>query len=196
MTRSYLFAYYTLDSQVSLSSCTSIKTGLCFLSEFLFYYYSDLHYEKFKKNREKIKTNQKQYTLEIRKILRTTSLGSNFTGSYKKKQNRCEDVYRCEVQVMRLNYFSKFFSLFFLIRTKVLVLVKNLRISSEQRQTCCLTEHKNKVSRLAIFKIMTEYHNRACRLVQLSHFNQTKLFNDYISFVCLLYIGHSSFTSL
>ena len=28
MTTSYLFAYYTLDSQVSLSSNTSIKTGL------------------------------------------------------------------------------------------------------------------------------------------------------------------------
>ena len=31
MTTSYLFAYYTLDSQVSLSSCYSIKTGF-FLS--------------------------------------------------------------------------------------------------------------------------------------------------------------------
>ena len=28
MTTSYLFAYYTSDSQVSLSSCMSIKTGL------------------------------------------------------------------------------------------------------------------------------------------------------------------------
>ena len=37
------------------------------------------------------------------KILRTASLGSNFTGSYKKK------VYRCEVQEMRLNYFFEFF---------------------------------------------------------------------------------------
>ena len=30
MTTSYLFAYCTLDSQVSLSSCMSIKTGLFF----------------------------------------------------------------------------------------------------------------------------------------------------------------------
>ena len=28
MTTSYLFAYYTLDSQVSLSTCMIIKTGL------------------------------------------------------------------------------------------------------------------------------------------------------------------------
>ena len=34
---------------------------------------------------EKIRTNQGQYTLKIIKILRKTSLGSNFTGSYKKK---------------------------------------------------------------------------------------------------------------
>ena len=36
----------------------------------------------------------------MRKILRTASLGSNFTGSNKKT------VYKCEVQKMRLNYFS------------------------------------------------------------------------------------------
>ena len=40
----------------------------------------------------------------IRKILRAASLGSNFTGSYKKA------MYRCEVQE---TVFSKFFSLFF-----------------------------------------------------------------------------------
>ena len=34
MTTSYLFAYYTLDSQVSLSSCMSIKTGLFFFLSF------------------------------------------------------------------------------------------------------------------------------------------------------------------
>ena len=34
MTTSYLFAYYTLDSQVSLSSCMSIKTGLFFFLTF------------------------------------------------------------------------------------------------------------------------------------------------------------------
>ena len=34
MTRLYLFAYYTLDSQVSLSSWMSIKTGLFFFLTF------------------------------------------------------------------------------------------------------------------------------------------------------------------
>ena len=34
MTTSYLFAYYTLDSQVSLSSSMSIKTGLFFFLTF------------------------------------------------------------------------------------------------------------------------------------------------------------------
>ena len=33
------------------------------------------------------------------------------------------------------------------IRTKALILAKNLRTSSEQSQACCPTEHKNKVSR-------------------------------------------------
>ena len=124
------------------------------------------------------------------KILRTASLGSNFTGSYKKK------VYRCEVQEMRLNYFFEFFFYSFFIITKDLALVKYLRVSQELSQVCCLTEHKNKASRLAISKIMTEHQNRASRLVQLSHFNITKLFSDHIIFVCLLYIGHSSFTFL
>ena len=34
MTTPYLFAYYTLDSQVSLSSSMSIKTGLFFFLSF------------------------------------------------------------------------------------------------------------------------------------------------------------------
>ena len=34
MITSYLFAYYTLDSQVSLSSCMSINTGLFFFLTF------------------------------------------------------------------------------------------------------------------------------------------------------------------
>ena len=66
MTTSYLFAYYTLDSQVSLSSCMSIKTGL-FSFWFLLYHYSDfwyykslLYYVKFKKksgeNKNKLRT--------------------------------------------------------------------------------------------------------------------------------------------
>ena len=36
----------------------------------------------------------------------------------------------------------------------------------------------------------------ACRLVLVSHFNITKLFNDHILFLCLVYIGESSFAFL
>ena len=36
-----------------------------------------------------------------------------------------------------------------------MVLVKNLRTSSEQSQACCPTEHKNKASRLEISEIIT-----------------------------------------
>ena len=39
------------------------------------------------------------------------------------------------------------------IRTKALILVKKLGTSYEQSQVCCTIEHKNRVSRLAIFKI-------------------------------------------
>ena len=38
---------------------------------------------------------------------------------------------------------------------------KELRISYEQSQACCPAEHKNKVSKLAISKVMTEHQNRA-----------------------------------
>ena len=41
--------------------------------------------ENLLKNKETIRTNLEQYTLEIMKILRTLNLGSTFTGSYKKK---------------------------------------------------------------------------------------------------------------
>ena len=40
--------------------------------------------ENFKKSGEN-KTKKEQYTLKIMKILRTTSLGYSFTGSYKKR---------------------------------------------------------------------------------------------------------------
>ena len=36
-------------------------------------------------NLEKVRTNSEQYTLKIMRILKTASLASNFTGSYKKK---------------------------------------------------------------------------------------------------------------
>ena len=86
MTTSYLFAYYTLDSQVSLSSCMSIKTGLFFFLTFccIITPISGIidHYCIM----ENLTTNSEQYTLKIMKILRTASLGSNFTGSYKRKE--------------------------------------------------------------------------------------------------------------
>ena len=89
MTISYLFAYYTLDSQVSLSSCMSIKTGL---SDFLLYHYSNfwyyrslLYYGKFKKKLEEAKNKLRKCTLKIMKILRVASLGASFTSSYRKK---------------------------------------------------------------------------------------------------------------
>ena len=45
MTASYLFAYYTLDRQVSLSFSMNIKTGGVF-SNFLLYHYSNFWYYK------------------------------------------------------------------------------------------------------------------------------------------------------
>ena len=47
------------------------------------------------------------------------------------------------------------------IRTKALVLAKNLRTNQEQSQACCPAEHKNKVSKFAISKIIrAEHQNR------------------------------------
>ena len=43
------------------------------------------HYGKFSKKSGKNKDKLRPYTLKAMKILRTASLGSNFTGSYKKK---------------------------------------------------------------------------------------------------------------
>ena len=63
-------------------------------SNFLLYRYSNffgyvllLYYGKFKKKLEKIKNKTRKYTLKTMKILRTTSLGFNFTGSYEKKES-------------------------------------------------------------------------------------------------------------
>ena len=48
------------------------------------------------------------------------------------------------------------------IRTKPLVLKKKLRTNTEKNKDYCPAEHKNKVSRLAISKIIkTEHQNRA-----------------------------------
>ena len=85
MTTSYLFTYYTLKSQVYLSSCMSIKTGLFFILSFcciitLISGITD-HYCIM----ENLKEIRRKYTQKIMKILRTASLGSSFTGSYKKE---------------------------------------------------------------------------------------------------------------
>ena len=100
MTTRYLFAYYTLDSQVSLSPSMSMKTGLFFFLTFCYiitpifgiYYTSLLCYGNLKKKQKKKKkktgenrTNQEQYALEVRKTFTTASLGSNFSGYYKRK---------------------------------------------------------------------------------------------------------------
>ena len=56
--------------------------------------------------------------------------------------------------------FSKSSTLFF-NKNKSLGFGIKIRISSEQSKACCPAEHKNKVSRLAISKIMIEHQNRA-----------------------------------
>ena len=77
---SNMFVYYTLASEVSLSSCTSVKTALFFLSDLLLYHYSDFYYRsllsygKFKKK-----------SRENHENLRAASLRANFTGFYKKE---------------------------------------------------------------------------------------------------------------
>ena len=108
--------------------------------------------------------------------------------SYFKKQ----PLHRCEVQeIRRLNYFFRnlLHSCFITKKALVLVKIKNkLRTKSGQLSR----KHKNKVSRPAISKIMTEHQNRAwlshiLHCIQtssnltLSHFNITKLFNDYVT---------------
>ena len=80
------------------------------------------------------------------------------------------------------------------IRAKVLILARNLRTSEEESQACCPTEQKNKVSSLAILKIIrTKHQNRAWLSLILycmqtsstlttPSFSFSKLFNDHILF--------------
>ena len=66
MTTSYLFAYYTLDSQVSLSSYISIKTGLFFflifccintpISGIIDHYWIMENFKKSGENKSKLRT--------------------------------------------------------------------------------------------------------------------------------------------
>ena len=74
-----------------MTDSMSIKTSLLFFLTFccivtpiscITDHYCSIENEK---NREKIRTNYKQYTLKFMKTLRTAYLGSNFTGSYKKR---------------------------------------------------------------------------------------------------------------
>ena len=54
------------------------------ISSVMYYYYI---MENLKKKWEKIKNKTRKYTLKTMKILRTTSLGFNFAGSYEKKES-------------------------------------------------------------------------------------------------------------
>ena len=54
------------------------------ISSVMYYYYI---MENLKKKLEKIKNKTRKYTLKAMKILRTTSLGFNFAGSYEKKES-------------------------------------------------------------------------------------------------------------
>ena len=76
MTASYLLAYYTLESQVSLSSCMSIKTGLLFVLTFccIITPISDIigHYCIM----ESLKEMGRKCALKNMEMLRTASLGS------------------------------------------------------------------------------------------------------------------------
>ena len=66
MTTSYMFAYYTLDSQISHSSCMSIKTNLFFfltlcciitpISGIIDHYCIMKNYKKLGENRSKLRT--------------------------------------------------------------------------------------------------------------------------------------------
>ena len=63
-----------------------------------------------------------------------------------------------------------------------MVLVKNLRTSSEQSQACCPTEHKNKASRLEISEIIrTEHQCLKDKICSAQHkiCSAQKLFDNY-----------------
>ena len=84
-------------------------------------------------------------------------------------------------------YFTAIYTLITFIKTKALILAKNLRTSLEQSQACCVTEHKNSVARLVILKITrTKYQNRAWLSFILccmqTNFKIAKVFNGYIPY--------------
>ena len=64
----------------------------------------------------------------------------------------CQDFSKSKILQSFLFYKNNF------IRTKASILAKNLRKTYEQGQACCPTEHKNKVSSLAILRIIRGKH--------------------------------------
>ena len=95
--------------------------------------------------------------------LSSRALHTEYSTSHVKTQSYFKDqpVHRCEMQEMRrLNYFFEISDTFF-CKNKRLGFSKKFRINEEKSQACCHAEHKNKVSRLAISKIMTKHQNRA-----------------------------------
>ena len=95
------------------------------------------------------------------------------------------------------------------IRAKVLILARNLRTSEEESQACCPTEQKNKVSSLAILKIIRTKHQNRAWLSLILYCMQTSstlttpsflMTTSYSKIIHLsnlfVYIGQSSFTFL
>ena len=78
--------------------------------------------ENLKKNREKIRTNEEQYSLKIMKMFRTASLGSNVTGSYKKKSVPQQEEGKQYNVIKEILYRSGDTTCFFIFRVKVLLL--------------------------------------------------------------------------
>ena len=88
------------------------------------YYRSLLDYGKFLKKSGENKNKLRTIYPRNQKYFKKAGVGSDLTGSYKKR------VYRCEVQeTRRLNYFFEIFYTLFFMRAKALVFVKKLRTS-------------------------------------------------------------------
>ena len=92
----------------------------------------------------------------------TTGTTYRTTGSSVKSTSGITFVGKCRwlVYLICLTYTLFFIKQFY--KNKSLGFGKNLRASQEQNRVCCPAEHKNNVSRLAIYKIIrTEHQNRA-----------------------------------
>ena len=110
-----------------------------------------------------------------------------YTSSLRNRKTCCFLMYKliCKWSCLYITLFSYKNNF---TRTKALVLVKKIKSKLRKIQACCAAEHKNKVSRLAIHKIISrEHQNRAflsptlyCMYTSSTHFNITKLFRDHI----------------